>query len=116
MSNSTERPFLGWFGSQHIERLWAQFFDLLLSPRGKPISPDRTQADNGLTHLGFASNDINADYERLKERGVKFYNKPIQYRPNVWNVYFYGPDGETGELGKEAMARIVQLNGITERQ
>ena len=23
---------------------------------------------------------------------------PIEYRPGVWNAYFYGPDGETCEL------------------
>lgn len=69
-----------------------------LSPRGRPISPERTQADNGLTHLGFDTKDIHSDYKRLQEAGVKFYNKPIKYRPGVCNVYFYGPDGETCEL------------------
>lgn len=69
-----------------------------LSPRGERIPPDRTQADNGLTHLGFSSKDIHADYKRLQEQGVKFYSEPIQYRPHVWNAYFYGPDGETCEL------------------
>jgi len=68
-----------------------------LAPRGKAISSDRTQADNGLTHLGFASRDIHSDYKKLKEHGVKFYSEPIEYRPNVWNAYFYGPDGKTCE-------------------
>jgi hypothetical protein len=30
--------------------------------------------------------------------GVVFYNEPIEYRPGVWNAYFYGPDGETCEM------------------
>lgn len=68
------------------------------TPRGRPIPADRTQADHGLTHLGFASRDIHADYRRLKEQGVRFYGQPIEYRPHVWNVYFYGPDGESCEL------------------
>lgn len=67
-------------------------------PRGRPVPGDRTQADNGLTHLGFVSQDIHADYRRLQEHGVKFYRQPIEYRPGVWNAYFYGPDGETLEL------------------
>ena len=69
-----------------------------LDPRGRPPRPDRSQADLGLTHLGFASADIQADYQRLRQKGVKFYSSPIEYRPHVWNAYFYGPDGETCEL------------------
>jgi len=81
-------------------RLGAMVLELFeyLSPRGKGIPPERTQADNGLTHLGFSSRDIHADYKRLKGRGVRFYSEPIEYRPHVWNAYFYGPDGETCEL------------------
>lgn len=69
-----------------------------LSPRGAKIFPNRSQADNGFTHLGFISKNIHADYARLKKQGVKFYSEPIEYRPGVWNAYFYGPDGETCEL------------------
>jgi catechol 2,3-dioxygenase-like lactoylglutathione lyase family enzyme len=68
------------------------------APRGRPIASDRTQADIGLSHMGFASKDIQADYRRFLEEGVKFYSAPIEYRPQVWNAYFYGPDGETCEL------------------
>ena len=69
-----------------------------LDPRGRPMAPNRTQADLGLTHLGFASEDIQADYQRLRKQDVKFYSPPVEYRPRVWNAYFYGPDGETCEL------------------
>jgi len=69
-----------------------------LEPRGREIPSGHTQADNSLTYLGFSSSDIHADYKKLKEHGVRFYSKPIEYRPNVWNAYFYGPDGETCEL------------------
>ncbi|MDD5707641.1 MAG: VOC family protein [Kiritimatiellae bacterium] len=67
------------------------------SPRGRPAT-DRCQADLGLTHLGFATTDIHAEYERLRGKGVTFYGPPVEYRPRVWNVYFYGPDGETCEF------------------
>jgi len=73
------------------------------TPRGTPIRPDATQADHGLIHLGFESEDIHADYERPKRNGVRFYGEPIEYRPKVWNVYFFGPDGETCEL-RQSMA------------
>jgi catechol 2,3-dioxygenase-like lactoylglutathione lyase family enzyme len=69
-----------------------------LDPRGRPIPPDRTQADHGFTHIGFASDDIHADYEWLRQQGVRFYSAPIEYRPHVWNAYLYGPDNETCEL------------------
>jgi hypothetical protein len=53
------------------------------------VPPDRTQADLGFTHIGFASKDIHADYARLRRMGVAFYNEPIEYRPGVWNAYFF---------------------------
>ena len=69
-----------------------------LDPRGRPIPEDRRQADNGWIHIGFASSDARADYARLKENGVRFIGEPTEFRPNVWIVYFYGPDGEVCEL------------------
>jgi catechol 2,3-dioxygenase-like lactoylglutathione lyase family enzyme len=71
-------------------------------PRGNAIAPEKTQADHGFSHIGFASSDIHGDYERLRRLGVKFYGRPIEYRQGVWNVYFYGPDGETCELRQAA--------------
>ena len=66
------------------------------TPRGKPVSG--TQADQGFTHIGFRSDDANADYRRMKEQGVTFLSEPVEFRPGVWVVYFRGPDGETCEL------------------
>jgi len=69
-----------------------------VTPGGRPIAADRTQADHGFSHIGFTSNDIHGDYGRLTREGVVFYNTPIEYRPRIWVAYFYGPDGETCEL------------------
>ena len=69
-----------------------------LKPEGKPIPPDHTQADHGLTHIGFSSTDVRADYERLKKLGVRTFGEPVEFRPGVWLFYFYGPDGEVCEL------------------
>jgi catechol 2,3-dioxygenase-like lactoylglutathione lyase family enzyme len=85
-----------------------ELFEYLM-PRGHKMSSAITQADNGFTHLGFASNDIHADYKKLKDHGVKFYSEPIEYRPNVWNAYFYGPDGETCELRQFTAAKSIAI-------
>jgi catechol 2,3-dioxygenase-like lactoylglutathione lyase family enzyme len=67
-------------------------------PRGKAISSEHKQADHGFTHLGFTSSNARADYERLKKHGIKFFSEPIEFRPDVWIFYFYGPDGEVCEV------------------
>lgn len=68
-------------------------------PREKPIPSDRhTYEHFGWIHLCFTSTDVRADYAKLKSKGVKFISKPIEFRPKVWVVYFYGPDGEVCEL------------------
>lgn len=72
-----------------------------VKPRGQPIPTDRRQADQGLIHLGFKSDDIRADYARLKAHGIEFINEPVEFRPGVWVVYFRGPDGEVCELRQD---------------
>ena len=72
-----------------------------VEPRGKPIPTDRRQADHGLIHLGFKSDDACTDYKRLKARGVEFLSEPVEFRPSVWVVYFRGPDGEVCELRQD---------------
>ncbi len=67
-------------------------------PSGKKIPQDHKQADQGLIHLGFTSTDVRGDYQRLKKQGVRFFSEPIEFRPDVWIVYFYGPDNEVCEL------------------
>ena len=67
-------------------------------PRGNPIAKDGTQADHGFTHLGFKSSDARSDYASLRDAGVEFLAEPVEFRPGVWVVYLYGPDGEVCEL------------------
>jgi catechol 2,3-dioxygenase-like lactoylglutathione lyase family enzyme len=69
-----------------------------LNPRGKPIPGDFKQADNGYTHIGFKSTDVRKDFQLMKKRGISFIGEPVEFRPGVWIVYFYGPDGEVCEL------------------
>jgi glyoxylase I family protein len=68
------------------------------SPDGHPLPQDHTQADIGFIHAGFTSTDVRADYKVLRENGVDFLGDPIEVRPDVWVVYFKGPDGEVCEI------------------
>jgi glyoxylase I family protein len=68
-------------------------------PRGEPVPGGRRrQADLGHIHAGFTSDDVRGEYARMRARGVEFLSEPVEFRPGVWIVYFYGPDGEVGEL------------------
>jgi glyoxylase I family protein len=67
-------------------------------PRGKPLTKNGGQTGFGFTHIGFKSSDIHKDYARLSEGGIRFFNKPVEFRPGAWVVYFFGPDNEVCEL------------------
>ena len=67
-------------------------------PLGRPVARDRTQADIGISHIGFASSDARGDYRRLQELGIECVGAPVEFRPGVWVFYFRGPDGEVCEL------------------
>ena len=78
------------FGNQMLE-----LFEYI-QPRGQPAL--RTQADLGLIHIGFRTDDARGDYQRLRSLGVEFLSAPVEFRPGVWVAYFRGPDGEMCEL------------------
>jgi glyoxylase I family protein len=68
-------------------------------PRGKPIPSNVGPFKHfGWIHLCFTSTNVRADFSKLESQGVKFISKPLEFRPGVWVVYFYGPDGEVCEL------------------
>ena len=70
-----------------------------VQPRGAAIPGGRRlQADLGHIHAGFTADDVRGEYARLRAEGVEFVSEPVEFRPGVWIVYFYGPDGEVGEL------------------
>ncbi|MFW6138000.1 MAG: VOC family protein [Spirochaetota bacterium] len=68
------------------------------NPRGSPVPENAKQADHGLIHIGFSTDDVRREYSRLRQKGVEFFGEPVEFRPGVWVVYFYGPDGEVCEL------------------
>ncbi|MBN1834371.1 MAG: VOC family protein [Spirochaetales bacterium] len=80
------------------EKAMLELFEYV-RPRGEGIPGGRRrQADLGHIHAGFTSDDVRGEYARLKGQGVEFLSEPVEFRPGVWIVYFYGPDGEVGEL------------------
>jgi catechol 2,3-dioxygenase-like lactoylglutathione lyase family enzyme len=67
-------------------------------PQGEKIPKDHKQADLGFIHAGFTSTNVRSDYLQMKENGVRFVSDPVEFRPDVWVCYFYGPDGEVCEI------------------
>lgn len=67
-------------------------------PKGREPRPDRSQADFGLTHIGFTVEDFWGTYNRLVEKGVKFLGEAFEFRPGVFVAYFYGAEYEVCEI------------------
>jgi catechol 2,3-dioxygenase-like lactoylglutathione lyase family enzyme len=53
--------------------------ELLLEPDGHPAAKPFKQAlvDDGIPFTSFAVDDVNAEYDRLVERGVRFTQQPL---------------------------------------
>ena len=67
-----------------------------LSGSGAPVMAPNNAPGKG--HISFWTSDIEADYERLRSKGVEFVSNP-QYGPTGGAaVYFLDPDGITLEL------------------
>jgi catechol 2,3-dioxygenase-like lactoylglutathione lyase family enzyme len=67
-----------------------------LTGSGTPVMAPSNAPGKG--HISFWTNDIQADYERLRKRGVEFVSSP-QYGPTGGAaVYLLDPDGITLEL------------------
>jgi catechol 2,3-dioxygenase-like lactoylglutathione lyase family enzyme len=67
-------------------------------PEGKPIGKDAKQANHGFIHIGFSSDDIEKDLQKVKEYGLEILGGLVEFRPGVFVLYFYGPDREVIEF------------------
>ena len=67
-------------------------------PAGENKARNLRQRDHGIVHIGFEVDDFPRRVEFLKEKNVDFAGEPVEFRPGVWVLYFYGPDGEVCEL------------------
>ena len=68
------------------------------NPKGENKAKDMNQFDKGLIHIGFEVDDFHNHIKQLEQRGVKLLGEPVEFRPDVWVAYFYGPDGEVCEI------------------
>ena len=68
------------------------------NPKGQNKAKEMNQYDQGLIHIGFEVDDFHTHIKQLKEKGVKLLGEPVEFRPDVWVAYFYGPDGEVCEV------------------
>lgn len=48
--------------------------------------------------IGFASDDLQADWKRLKEAGVEFIQDPTPYEDEMWIATLKDPDGNLVQL------------------
>ena len=79
------------------------------NPKGSNKAKNINQYDQGLIHIGFEVDDFHNHIKQLEQRGVKLLGEPVEFRPNVWVAYFYGPDGEVVEIRQKCFSKPSQL-------
>ena len=67
-------------------------------PKGREPRPDPTQADYGLTHIGFMVEDFEGTRQHLRDHGVELLGEPVEIRPGVFVAYFHGAEHEVCEI------------------
>ena len=70
-------------------------------PIGNNSASKMQQFDHGLTHIGFEVDEFHKHIEQLRARKIEFLGEPVEFRPGVWVVYFYGPDNEVIEFRQQ---------------
>jgi hypothetical protein len=70
-------------------------------PVGRNLASEIRQFDHGLTHIGFEVDEFHKHIEQLRARKIEFLGEPVEFRPGVWVVYFYGPDNEVIEFRQQ---------------
>ena len=68
------------------------------NPKGSNKAKNINQYDQGLIHIGFEVDDFHAHIKQLEQKNIKLLGEPVEFRPDVWVAYFYGPDGEVCEI------------------
>ena len=72
----------------------------LLNYKSHPLpQEDRVINDIGISHIAFTVDDVDSDYQRLGEKGVKFYSSPQTNPEGTAKVVFCeDPEGNILEL------------------
>ncbi len=67
------------------------------TPSPNPADPSRRNVDHGISHLCFEFEDIDAEYERLRQSGMRFHCEPADYG-TAKCTYGRDPDGNLIEI------------------
>ena len=68
------------------------------------------KVEPGPTGITFLTDDILAEYERLRERGVKFMKPPKQMEWGEWLCQFHDPDGNEFDLKQPLQPEKQAIN------
>jgi glyoxylase I family protein len=68
------------------------------APRGRDGDPARPANDVGITHVCFDVTNIESEYRRLVDAGIRFNSVPVTVGTFVKSVYGRDPDGNLFEL------------------
>lgn len=77
------------------------------TPAPKAAEPNRPVSDHGITHVALLVDDVQAEYDRLKEAGVHFHAPPSE---TMRAVYGRDPDGNVFELMQVAPESRIALD------
>lgn len=91
LPNSASKVAMLRLGTTRIELFQYQ------NPQGMPQDPDRPVCDHGIIHICLSVSDIEDEYRRLSEAGVRFNSAPIEMGHECC-VYGRDPFGNVLEL------------------
>lgn len=69
-----------------------------LSPESRPLPPEKRSNDIGTAHAAFRVKNIDAYYNRLREKDVRFISEIQESSTGERFCYFYDPDGAILEI------------------
>lgn len=85
-----------------------ELLQILHPETAPPIKENSTPSTPGIRHLAFRVDDLDAEYRRLRDAGVKFVNPPAAVPAGLVKhatgrkrlCYFHGPEGALLELAE----------------
>jgi catechol 2,3-dioxygenase-like lactoylglutathione lyase family enzyme len=67
---------------------------------GRPREPGEDEGKVGYPHVALAVDDVDAEYDRLRGRGVEFDMPPTEAEAGIRLAFFRDPDGNRIEIIK----------------
>lgn len=79
-----------------------------LRPRTRVHLCEMTKTEPGPTGITFLTDDIHSDYDRMRDRGVRFLYPPKKMEWGEWLTEFLDPDGNQFDLKQPISTREWQ--------